>query len=428
MKVLCVVVVAFLGLVSSDPLEDFITSALISLKKEMPAGIPDIDIPPMDPLRLPEIQEELKTELGDVSVVFEVASASNLSDFDVRFVSAVGDRLELFLAFPIIPIAGEYVLTGTILGLPFRGRGDASLAVLDVFASVSATLKTDADNVTTATGFRTKLTEGSTFLALEKFDLSNSISRGIIARIAEALFRKYQPNLEASLNDALSKGIGAALTLRHVVPMAKLPAPHGVYEAGNANEFLDHMLEQARPSLVEQDPVPLPDARLGFEQKIIGVTVHGEVKIFNGFLAGIQTLHRTGDAEMTQSADMTKIKISAHLGLVNLHGAYSFHAKFMNIGPNGQVSIKVSLVSVEIHVSIDMSSGKPKPKLDFFDISHVGKIEVYFDGLGPLDWIINSLGQWVVNLVKQKIVDMVEGPLHKILADKLENSDIPFPG
>ena len=35
------------------------------------------------------------------------------------------------------------------------------------------------------------------------------------------------------------------------------------------------------------------------------------------------------------------------------------HAKFMNIGPSAEVSVKVSLISVEGHVSVDLSSGKP---------------------------------------------------------------------
>merc|ERR1719244_1097936 len=237
--------------------------------------------------------------------------------------------------------------------------------------------------------------------------------------------------LEAVLGDALTKSLNASLTtlmVNSTVGAAvgfKLPAV-AVYEAGNANEFLDAMIAQARPSLAEKDPLTLPDARKGFEKKVLGVTVHGEAKIYDGFLAGIQSIHRTGDAEMTQSADMTKLKIKAKLGMSKLNGHYRMHAKFMNLGPSGEVSVQVSLVSVEIHVSVDLSTGKPKTTLEYFDIDYVGKIGIYFDGLGPLDWIINPLGGWIINLVKDKIVDAVEGPLRKIIADKIQNVEIPI--
>ena len=66
----------------------------------------------------------------------------------------------------------------------------------------------------------------------------------------------------------------------------------------------------------------MSEATKGFEKSVLGIKVHGEAKIYDGFLAGIQTIHRTGDAEMTQSPDMTQLKISAHMGMSNMHGHY----------------------------------------------------------------------------------------------------------
>ena len=64
--------------------------------------------------------------------------------------------------------------------------------------------------------------------------------------------------------------------------------------------------------------------------------------------------------------------------------------------------------------------------MEHFDINYIGKIDLYFDGLGPLDWLINPLGGWIINLVKHKIADAVEGPLRKIISSKMENIDIPI--
>jgi len=123
---------------------------------------------------------------------------------------------------------------------------------------------------------------------------------------------------------------------------------------------------------------------------------------------------------------MTKLKISAHMGVSNMHGHYRMHAKFMNIGPSAEVSLKVSMVSCELKVNVDMSSGKPKAELEHLDISYIGDIDLYFDGLGPLDWLINPLGGWIINLIKHKIADAVEGPLKQIISEKMKNVEVPI--
>merc|ERR1712228_96530 len=356
-------------------------------------------------------------------------TAEGLSTFDPRSVSVVDDQLEIRLAFPSLGFSGNYKMTGTILGFPIIGAGgSADVAVMDIGAVCTAKLNVTETGVAYLYGVQTHLRVGSSLLMLQRFPSVDEIAREVMNRLADGIFARYQPVLEADLNDALTKGLNAALAVRSAAGSKafKLELPEvRVYEAGSANAFLDHMISQARPTLSEKDPLILPEARKGFEKMVLGIRVHGEAKIYDGFLAGIQTIHRTGDAEMTQP-DMTKLLISAHMGMSNLHGHYRMHAKFMNLGPSGEISVKVSMVSCELRVSVDMSSGKPKATLEHFDINYIGKVEIHFDGLGPLDWLINPLGGWIINLVKHKIADAVEGPLKKIIQSKMENVDIPI--
>jgi len=410
---------------ADQPLEEFLSASLLELKKEMPAGIPALDIPPMDPYPMPNLYANWTNSLANVSIDLTEGWANGLSTFDPREVSAVDEKLEILLAFPAIRLNGTYTLNGTMLGLPLRGHGDADLALMDLTAICSAELRKDS-GIQSVANLKVNLQRGAALLMLQRMIPVDDIVRALLQRFAEGVFDKSRPTLEAVLGDALTKALNAALALRSSGAATALSMPPlRVYEAGNANEFLDHMIAQARPALAEKDPLTLPDATKGFEKTILGVRIHGEAKIFDGFLNGIQTIHRTGDAEMTQSTDMTKLKITAKLGMSNLHGHYRMHAKFMNIGPSAEVSVKVSLVSVEIHVSVDMSAGKPKTSLEYFDINYIGNIDLHFDGLGPLDWLINPLGGWIINLVKNKIADAVEGPLRKIIADKIQGVEFP---
>ena len=64
--------------------------------------------------------------------------------------------------------------------------------------------------------------------------------------------------------------------------------------------------------------------------------------------------------------------------------------------------------------------------MEHLDISYIGDIDLYFDGLGPLDWLINPLGGWIINLIKHKIADAVEGPLKQIISEKMKNVEVPI--
>jgi len=419
-----------LTVAADQPLEDYLTASLLQLKKEMPAGIPDLDIPPMDPHPLPDLTEQGSNDLIEYSFVLKTVAAAGLSTFDPRTVSVVDNQLEVRLAFPALQISGDYEMSGSILGFPISGaHGSADVAIMDIVAVMSASLNVSDAGVASIIASQVSLQAGSSLMMLQRFPSIDDIVKKALQMIADELFAKYKPVLEEALNDALTKALNAALVVRDAFKAegVALSLPEAkVYEAGNANDFLDHMLSTARPAIAQKDPLTLPDARKGFEKKVLGIAVHGEAKIYDGFLAGIQSIHRTGDAEMEQSPDMTKLKISAHMGMSNLHGHYRMHAKFMNIGPSGEISLKVSMVSCELKVNVDMSSGKPKAQLEHFDINYVGKIDLHFDGLGPLDWLINPLGGWIINLVKHKIADAVEGPLKKIIQDKMQNVDIPI--
>merc|ERR1719434_597861 len=83
---------------------DFLTAALLQLKQEMPAGIPDLNIPPMDPHAMPDVTKDFQNSISKVTFALKDVSATGLSAFDPRSVSvsADGGKVEINLAFPKI--------------------------------------------------------------------------------------------------------------------------------------------------------------------------------------------------------------------------------------------------------------------------------------------------------------------------------------
>jgi len=206
-------------------------------------------------------------------------------------------------------------------------------------------------------------------------------------------------------------------------PMPKEGATMLTVPAGNANEMLDQILNSAKPELEKNNEIKLPEATFAFSKKIMWVKVEGEAKMYDGWLNGLMSLYRAGDATMESSEDGSTITITASLGLKDMTGHYRCHAKFMGLGPNAEIGLKVSVIEIKIQILTNFAT--QVKSLKYFDISRVGDIDLSFDGLGPLDWIINPLGGYIINLVKTKIVDAVEGPLRGIIAKKLQEVDLP---
>ena len=80
---------------ADQPLEDYLTASLLQLKKEMPAGIPDLEIPPMDPLPLPEISKTGSEEMIEYFFVMKDMESAGLSTFDPRSLTVVDGQLEI---------------------------------------------------------------------------------------------------------------------------------------------------------------------------------------------------------------------------------------------------------------------------------------------------------------------------------------------
>ena len=114
----------------------------------------------------------------------------------------------------------------------------------------------------------------------------------------------------------------------------------------SANVLVDDFLARIQHKLDEKfEPIILPDKGFEFEKKILLVTVKGEAKLTNGWLAGFSTLHRNGDAQLSTSPGTRILK--APLGVSNLAGHYRGRVKFMNFGPTIEVDIKLGQVNFQ---------------------------------------------------------------------------------
>merc|ERR1712002_1383227 len=126
---------------------------------------------------------------------------------------------------------------------------------------------------------------------------------------------------------------------------------------GNANEYADEILKNLRVRIVNKglDPLILPVKSFEFSKKILLVEVRGSAKVYDGYLKGLSSLHRTGLASM--STNETHVKVRATIGVNDLVGSYKAAAKFMNFGPQFNILLGMESVGVAFEVVQPIQKG-----------------------------------------------------------------------
>lgn len=425
---------------ADDSLNNYIRAILQNFKGQMTKGIPDLKVPVLDPLSVPTIDEHIREGAADVKIRLNDLKIDGGSKFETQKVDADLQDLRLSLSLFIPRVVGNavYDLDGKIFNIiPLYGKGKANVQLIDLVATGSAALTITADGHLKATEFNVDPSFGSIFVNLENILGGGNLGQvvnGIVNMLGKTIFDQFKPEIRKILNKAIIGEINKALSKVKLSDIQGGLIPSGFalsdedvsYEAGNANSFLDQILTNARPTIdANLDPIVLPNAGISFSKKILLINVRGEVKVSEGSLAGLRTIHRAGDAEMTQSADGA-IVVDAKLGLNNLQGHASAFAKFMNIGMKTGVTIAVSFVSVHIKVKQTFQPGAHPELLDFA-ITGIDNIDIKFSsGLGPLDFVLGRLATLVNNLVKDLVIKIVNEPLKNLIAQKLGEITIPM--
>merc|ERR1711911_286298 len=194
---------------------------------------------------------------------------------------------------------------------------------------------------------------------------------------------------------------------------------------GNANEYADEILKNLRVRIVNKglDPLILPVKSFEFSKKILLVEVRGSAKVYDGYLKGLSSLHRTGLASM--STNETHVKVRATIGVNDLVGSYKAAAKFMNFGPSFGINLNVESAGITFEV-VQATQPGSRPVLLSFAVVDLGEIKAVVDSdLHILDFFVNKFNNFVINLVKDVVATALEIPLKKLVQNVLDTADLP---
>ncbi|GFT16517.1 uncharacterized protein NPIL_665371 [Nephila pilipes] len=408
---------------SKVDINEFLIGVIENFREDMTVGIPELKVPILDPFQPKKpIKVDVEDSKASVHGNFTNVHVEGLSGFFMDFLHADLQNLSLrfYLRIPWIEAHGNYTLDGKIIKIiPIRGNGGFSIESHNLSVSAKASIETsDDDHLQLSKDFDVEMDFDQVKLNLENFlggGRWTEVLLKILNDISKDLFKKCLPLLKGELNKSLLKVLN-----KHLM---KLPIT-SIIPGSNANEYIDQILFNVQKYVKDHnlEPMQLPEYASNFTKEVMYVKVTGEAKLYDGWLAGVSTIHRTDECEL--QTNKTTISVSAHLGLNNLKLAYKGHAKFMSWGPS--LIVGGSVKKVSFYFKIEQSNRKgAKPDLKQFEIVELSTIWIEMSGLGPLTWLLKWLLTGISKLVEDFIVEKLTDNVRDYMQSEFQKLSFP---
>jgi len=191
-------------------------------------------------------------------------------------------------------------------------------------------------------------------------------------------------------------------------------------DAVNVNAYMDRVTELLREEILIEglDNIALPDGNLGFNMSFWPFgRVFGGVKLYNGFLKGVETISRVGDAML--SVESKTINLESLLGINDASMGYSLSVTFLDIGPRGSMNGKMEYAHLYLKAKLDISSRIIQ--IETLDVTEIGHISTDIKGLGIFNWLAEQISNLAINLFKGVFTQLIEGPIKTILNNILSS-------
>lgn len=189
------------------------------------------------------------------------------------------------------------------------------------------------------------------------------------------------------------------------------------------DSYIDKMLEEMLNNKDEKyNPYFLEDSAVGFYRKVIFMNVSGEAKLHDGYIQGLNTLHRVKHYYLHKEDD--KLRVRAQLGVGELEFHYKGSVKFMNFGPTITILGILSYIEVSMEFKVNSMTGRDG-KLTKLVIDDMRGMKLRVSSLGPINWAVNPIINGVTKIFKRSVRNCMEHKVKKHIAKHIPNYQFP---
>ncbi|GIY83793.1 uncharacterized protein CEXT_590191 [Caerostris extrusa] len=203
--------------VEADPdLEKYLREAIDNFREQMKVGIPEINMPILDPLVLKDLDINVDENLATMELSIKTLTVRCLSDFNITHLKPNLEEffLGINLTLPEIYVHGQYSVNGKLLKIfPIYGQGNFYLNATDINISGVGQLGFTADTMQMDL-LRLDLHWKHLDVLMENFLGGGSFSevlQRIVPNVGRDIFNVYKPLILEKLETYLTSKINDKL-------------------------------------------------------------------------------------------------------------------------------------------------------------------------------------------------------------------------
>lgn len=376
-------------------LSDYINVILEHYKQDDPVGIPGTPIP--DPLPIPPMNQSFS--VGRMN--FRDVQLYGLKKFKVDHVIAnvAVMQVEAGLNIDKMDVVGNYTLRTWFSS----AQGPFTVKLQKVYIKAIATLEVQRNGSLEAQDINMDITFKDMSMDFQGLGFFASMFQGIINSVGTFVFDSIKPFILSEANTNIRNDINKQVS--------KIPQTFP-----NSISPFDQLVSEVRKKVrnMGYDPYLVPDYN-----NSVGVF---DIYLTHTWLNGLASFHRTKDIifELRNKTVHTLLEVGTQKLYGSTHWEVSLVAGVMS--KVGTASFSVEYIRVQINASQSMDT-RNRPSLDDIQLE-LGNIQVRFDGLGTVDYLIEFGVNVVPNLLRYQIMDAIEKPIKQKIQEELNKVDV----
>uniref|UniRef100_T1J1N0 Lipid-binding serum glycoprotein N-terminal domain-containing protein n=1 Tax=Strigamia maritima TaxID=126957 RepID=T1J1N0_STRMM len=369
-------------------------------------GIPELAIP--DPIQIPDFTVQ-KTS-PKVNANFQNTSLYGISNFIISRVhlDLVKPKLDIALELPQLNARGEYSLKASSYFFSVNGAGPFWMNITRIHVSCLAELTSDEAGRFLISAVHVNLDIGDLKLHFENLGTWEKLSNNIINALSSSLIHKIKPTVISQAREKiLTKGNEF---LANLPPQDLLFSPLFPIDVVLAEVC-------AQIETLGLDPKQIENQTWKFEKTIFFVRFHGKVTLFDGYIKGLSTLHRSGDVEASFIDGCLQFRV--RLGFDELEAGYKMAVEFQGLEKVNGVHLVID--SVDLELVVELCDDVLPPCVKEFKFVDIRQVSVDVDGLGSLDAILEFSTNSFVNVFKYQLSEVVENDIKTVIQERMAN-------
>ncbi|KAJ8918627.1 hypothetical protein NQ315_013133 [Exocentrus adspersus] len=376
-------------------ISDTILAMLEHFKQPDPVGLPGAPIP--DPMDIPEMKHSFSVG----RMTFFNVKLYGLKKFRIDHINAdiSAMKVEAALTIDRLNVIGNYTLSAFFS----KSRGPFTVVLTKVYVVAIASLEVERNGQLEAQEMDMDIKFKDISMDFKGLGFFANMFQGVMNSVGTFVFDSIKPFVLKEANTNIRNDVNKEVK--------KFPQTFP-----NSISPFDQLVAELRKRVRDQGFDPYKVADYNNSAGIV------DVYLTHTWLYGLASFHRTKDIKF-ELRNKT-MHMLAEVGTQRLMGTSNWDIGFVAgiISKAGTVSFTVEYIRVRINASQSMDTSK-HPVLDDIQVE-LGNLQIRFDGLGTVDYLIELGVNVIPNLLRYQIMDALEKPIRMKVQQELDKVNV----